>query len=327
MFDSQCLPSQDRVEAWRDITASALAPNEFTIDCASEFQASLRAANLGEAQVTAMTYASMASRRTPQLIRQSDPEMYAVGLILRGQQVIIQDRREAALSAGDLVVYSTSHPYATAVEVGRDTAASVVVQIPRDALPVSSNRVDRILARRWPGHGGIGGLLAGFLTRAATDTAPYRPADSQRLGGVLVDLITAWLAHHLDAEDQTPAESRQHMQFLQVQDFIHRHLGDADLCPSTVATAHHMSLRTLHRLFHAHAHGTTVASYIRYQRLSSARRDLADPRLATSPVRAIAARLGFPHPADFTRAFRARYGITPSDYRTYAHGIEAGTQG
>ncbi|MDQ0780141.1 AraC-like DNA-binding protein [Streptomyces aurantiacus] len=324
VFDSQDMPVLDRVEAWQEITASALIPNEFIIDRASEFRASLRAADLGGAQVTALTYASMTSRRTPQLIRQSDPEMYAVGLILRGQQVITQDRCEAPLGEGDLVVYSTSHPYAAVVEAGRDTAASVVVQIPRVLVPVSPNHVDRMLAARMSGHEGVGGLLANFLTHVATDTVPYGPADSQRLGGVLVDLITAWLAHHLDAEDQTPAEPRQHMQFLEVQDFIRRHLGDAELSPGTVATAHHISMRTLHRLFRDYAHGATVSSYIRHQRLARARRDLADPRLAT-PVHAIAAHWGFARPADFTRAFRNAYGTTPTEYRQSSRPAHPGT--
>ncbi|MER7196060.1 helix-turn-helix domain-containing protein [Streptomyces flaveolus] len=326
VFDSQFLPALDRVDAWREITASALIPNEFVVDRAAEFRASLRAANLGGAQVTAMTYASMASRRTPQMIRQSDPEMYAVGLILRGQQAIIQDRREAPLAAGDLVVYSTSQPYAAVVEAERDTAASVVVQVPRAMVPVSSNRVNRILALRMPGREGVGGLLASFLTHMANDTSPYRPADSQRLGSVLVDLITAWLAHHIDAEDQTPTETRQHTQFLQIQDFVHQHLGNIELSPATVAAAHHISLRTLHRLFHSHANGTTVASYIRHQRLAGARRDLTDPRLSVQAVHAIAARWGFTRPADFTRAFRTQYGITPSDYRAQARDVATGTQ-
>jgi AraC family transcriptional regulator, positive regulator of tynA and feaB len=32
-------------------------------------------------------------------------------------------------------------------------------------------------------------------------------------------------------------------------------------------------------------------------------------------VRAIAARWGYPDPANFTRSFRAAYGVTPSAYR------------
>ncbi|MEU9789160.1 helix-turn-helix domain-containing protein [Streptomyces sparsogenes] len=315
VFDSQDLPVAHRVEAWRGITASALIPNELDIDHPDEFRASLRAADLGGAQVTSLTYASMRSRRTPRLIRRSDPEMYAVGLILRGRQVIAQDRNEALLRAGDLVVYSTSRPYQAVVDARKSTAASVVVQIPRAMVPLSADRVDRLHAARIPGREGIGRLLAVFLTHLTTETAPYRPADGQRLGSVLTDLVTAWLAHHLDAAGRTPAESRRHTQFLHIQDFIRRHLDDPRLSPATIAAAHHISLRTLHRLFHHHAHGATVASYIRHQRLTGARRDLADPRLAARPVHAIAARWGLPRPADFTRAFRAAYGMSPTEYR------------
>ncbi|MDQ0810752.1 AraC-like DNA-binding protein [Streptomyces sp. B3I7] len=318
VFDSQGLPAADRVDAWREITAGALIPNEFIIDRALEFRASLRAADLSGVQVTALTYASMTSRRTPRLIRQSDPEMYAVGLIRRGRQIIARGRCESALETGDLVVYCTSRPYRAEVDVGPGTAASVVVQIPRAMVPLPSNRVERVMAARVPGREGVDLLLAGFLTNLAADTGPHRFADGQRISGVLTDLITAWLAHHIDADDRTPVETRQYVQFAEIQNFIRRHLGDAALSPVTVAAAHHISLRTLHRLFHQHAHGFTVASYIRHQRLARIRRDLADPRLATRPVHAIAARWGFLRPDDFTRAFRRRYGVTPGDYREQA---------
>jgi AraC-like DNA-binding protein len=252
--------------------------------------------------------------------------MYAVGLILRGRQGIVQERREASLTAGDLVVYSTSRPYETVVESHQVTAASVVVQIPRAMVSLAPDQVDRALATRMPGQEGIGHLLAGFLTRLATDTRLYRPADGQRLAGVLADLITAWLAHHTDAEDRTPAETRQHVRYLQIQSFIHRHLDDSALSPATVAAAHHISLRTLHRLFHHHAHGATVASYITRQRLTRARRDLADPHLATWPVQAIALRWGFQRPADFARAFRTAYGTTPTAYRHASVRAQPGAQ-
>ncbi|MFD9883416.1 helix-turn-helix domain-containing protein [Streptomyces alboflavus] len=315
VFDSRGHPAEERVEAWRAVTASALIPNEFSIERPSDFHASLRAAEMGAVQVTAMTYASLKMRRTRQLIRRSDPEMYAVGLVVRGQQGILQERCEAACRAGDLVLYSTSHPYEGAVDVRRGPAASVVAQIPRARVPLPSDRLDRLLASRIPGQQGVGRLLANFLTTAATDSGPHRPADAGRLGHVLTDLITAWLCHVIEAEDGSAGETGQRVQVLQIQDFIRRHLDSVELTPGSVAAAHHLSLRSLHRLFHRHAHGTTVASYIRRQRLERTRRDLADPNLAARPVHAIAARWGFVRPADFTRAFRTAYNTTPTEYR------------
>ncbi|QIJ61071.1 helix-turn-helix domain-containing protein [Streptomyces sp. JB150] len=79
-----------------------------------------------------------------------------------------------------------------------------------------------------------------------------------------------------------------------------------------MAAAHSVSLRTVHRVFQAHE--TTVCDVIRRARRSRCRRDLADPRDA-SPVRAIGARWGCPRPSEFTRAFRAATGMTPTQFR------------
>ncbi|WP_351235298.1 helix-turn-helix domain-containing protein [Streptomyces sp. NPDC002133] len=323
-FDSRHLPAADRVAAWHDITDRMLTPNEFVVDDAAAFRASLRTGDMGKVQVTALTYSSMRCRRTPDLIRRSDPGMYALGLGMRGRQLIDQERCEASLGARDLVLYSTSRPYTCAVDARQGTAASVVVQFPRAALLLPAGRADRVLATRLPGQEGIGGLLAGFLTDLVTGTGTYRPADRELLGAVLLDLITACLAHHTDAEDQSPVETRHRTRFLQVQAFINEHLADPELSPAVVAAAHHMSVRSLHRLFRDF--GTTVASYIRCQRLTRVRRDLADPSLAARPIHATAARWGFPRPDDFTRTFRTVYGVTPSEYRHASLPAQAGTQ-
>jgi AraC-like DNA-binding protein len=39
------------------------------------------------------------------------------------------------------------------------------------------------------------------------------------------------------------------------------------------------------------------------------------PALADTPIHVVAARWGFPRAAEFTRAFRSAYGISPSEHR------------
>ena len=74
------------------------------------------------------------------------------------------------------------------------------------------------------------------------------------------------------------------------------------------------------------ADGLSVMAWIRRQRLERARRDLTDADLRTMPVHAIARRWGFSQHSVFTRAFRAAYGISPSDQRPEA-GHDAGEDG
>jgi AraC-like DNA-binding protein len=318
VFDSEDLPQADRVDAWRAVVSHSLTRNEFSIERAADFRASLRAMDLGVAQVTAMTYSSLLLQRTPKLIRQSDPELYSVALTLRGRHGIAQAGRTTVCGVRDLVVFSSSKPFETQVVAGEGTAASVMAQIPRALLPLPRDMADHVLAVRLSGHEGIGALLAHFLTHLVGNTGSYRPTDGPRLGTVLLDLFTAMLAHHLEADTSIPPESRQRTLLLRIQAFIQQHLGDPQLSPGTIAAAHHISIRYLHRLFQDHGH--TVSAWIRRQRLERCRRDLSDPALHQTPIHKLATRWGFTQPAAFSRTFHAAYGLPPREYRHHALG-------
>ncbi|MFI6740574.1 helix-turn-helix domain-containing protein [Nonomuraea sp. NPDC050451] len=94
---------------------------------------------------------------------------------------------------------------------------------------------------------------------------------------------------------------------------ILEHLDDPDLTPATVAAAHYISTRSLHRLFQGQEY--TVAEWIRVQRLDRCRRDLVDPSLRDRSIRAIANRWCLTSAPHFSRAFRAAYGLSPENYR------------
>jgi AraC-like DNA-binding protein len=98
-----------------------------------------------------------------------------------------------------------------------------------------------------------------------------------------------------------------------VREYIEANLSDPGLSPASIAAAHFISTRHLHNLFHES--GTTVAGFIRSQRLDGARRDLRDPLHAGLPVGAVAARWGFLDAAHFSRTFRDAFGVPPSDWR------------
>jgi AraC-like DNA-binding protein len=98
-----------------------------------------------------------------------------------------------------------------------------------------------------------------------------------------------------------------------VRAFIEARLPAPDLSPATVAAAHHISVRYLHRLFDDETH--SVAGWIRQRRLERCRANLLDPSLAGRSVAGIAARWGFTNAAHFSRLFRDAYGLPPGEYR------------
>jgi AraC-like DNA-binding protein len=157
--------------------------------------------------------------------------------------------------------------------------------------------------------------LARQLTRGLDDWAtPDRP----RLGGALLDLVTATLAARLNREEQLTPETRQRALLIRIQTYIEQQLADPGLSPDTIAAAHYISPRYLYRLFETQQ--TTVAAWIRQRRLEHCRRELLQPASADKPVSAIAARWGFSNAAHFSRVLRTQYGIAPTQYRRAATG-------
>jgi AraC-like DNA-binding protein len=171
----------------------------------------------------------------------------------------------------------------------------------------------RLSAVCTPGAQGIGALSSQFLLQLAWRMHELSPSDNARLSTLTLDVLTAALAHELDAQGAVPPHARRRALLAQIHAFIQQNLGDPELSPTSIAAAHHISLRHLHKLFHEHGH--TVAGWIRERRLQQCRRDLADPRLDARPINAIAARWGFTNPAHFSQVFRKTYGLSPRQFR------------
>jgi AraC-like DNA-binding protein len=96
---------------------------------------------------------------------------------------------------------------------------------------------------------------------------------------------------------------------------IEENLGGR-LSARALAARHGITPRHLRRLFERE--GTTFSAFVLEHRLARAHHSITDPRLFDRPIAAIAFEAGFGDPSYFNRAFRRRYGMTPSEARAAA---------
>lgn len=301
-----------RFEVWRDRMTRTLGPMDLSTDDPARFHATMSRERLGIVHVFALTVSPFRGRRTAKMIREFDPETFLLILPVRGHVHIRENRTDTELRRSELALCGTSHPRELRICPDGATARGVVATFPYAMLPLHLQEEKRL--RTVSGRDGIGSLLSDFLTSLGTGSSGYRPADAPRLGTILIDLLSTQLAHQLDPVRSLPAEKHKHAMLAEVLAFIQRNLSDPELTPASIAAAHNISLRQLHRLFQSQE--TTVAGWIRACRLDRCRHDLADSLLSRLPIHAIAARWGFSNAAHFTRLFGNRYGVSPQDYRT-----------
>lgn len=98
-----------------------------------------------------------------------------------------------------------------------------------------------------------------------------------------------------------------------IKDDIATNLAQKNLSAQMLANRHGISPRYVNMLFDAE--GFSVSEYVLTQRLTQAHRMLSDPRLVKRAISAIAYDVGFHDLSYFNRAFRRRYGVTPTDVR------------
>ncbi|NGO15545.1 helix-turn-helix domain-containing protein, partial [Streptomyces sp. HC44] len=303
VFRSEDVSAADRFEYWRELVNQTSRPVDLSSENAADFRAHQRLIGLGAVSVWPAEFQPMVGRRTPKLVRQSDPESYHLSLVLQGSGGASWGKHEATYRAYDFHANDSSRPS----EMWTGQGLRIVgIEVPKAHLSLPRSRVDQAIGPRMSGREGVGALLAQFLTQITDNTDQYAPSDAPRLGTVLVDLVTALFAHALDTEDSLPPDTYQRNLVLRIQAFIQQNLHEPCLTPRAIAAANGISLSYLHRLFQGE--DETVSAYLRRQRLERARQDLANPAMRTVPVQAIAARWGFTHPAAFSRAFRTAHG-------------------
>ncbi|MGC9501980.1 helix-turn-helix domain-containing protein [Streptomyces sp. WG7] len=324
VFRSEDVPVRDRFDYWREIVGHVRS-SAMSSDHAFDFQARMRLMELGPVTVWSTSFSPTRYQRSPEMVRHSGRPLYHLTLLLDGEMTLDYAGQTDSFGSKDWHMIENSQPYdlwpcvdQRVGDVKPQLFKGVGVDFPKELLPLASHRVRGFLGRRLSGREGAGALLAEFLISLERQVETLQSSDAPRLGAVVLELVSTWWAQVLHAESAMQQNPRQQALVERIRVFIRQNLHDPKLTPGTVAAAHHISLSYLHRIFEQQSPGETVGAWIRSQRLRRARQDLGDPSLSAIPIYTLAARWGITRASDFSRAFKAAYGISPKEHRIQA---------
>ncbi|MGY1636386.1 helix-turn-helix domain-containing protein [Geodermatophilus sp. SYSU D00742] len=302
------------LRSWRDLLGEHFVDLDVSPATDGALAGEVRSRAVGSLQLSRVRSVDQLARRTAGLARADRRHFVQVGLLEQGAARLQQDGRDCRLDPGDYAVYVTDRPFAWELRAGPGAPAWSLLVLtwcrPDPAAPAHG-----LTARRMDGRHGLTGVLGRMLADLvrSDDAVDADPGD--RLAGELLELVTT-----AAGGDRSPGGAARADRDLlaAVRAHVEEHLADPGLDPRSIAAAHFVSVRQLHRLFAGEE--DTVARYVRRRRLERAREELARSGARELSLTALAHRCGFADPSVFGRAFRAAYGVTPSRYRVLARG-------
>jgi AraC-like DNA-binding protein len=309
LCDTTQVDVSDRFDLWSRSLVTSFFPVRVERLERAAFNGRLEGYALGPLQVFYVEADGCAPVRTPSCIAAGDPEQLQVHLLRRGRCRVIQQDRGCETGAGDITLLLSSRP-STVLANGQHEL--LIFSVPMRLLGPHADRLSRWTAVRLPGDRGLAARVGPFLSGVADS---LRDGTIAQDNSALADGVLALTRALYDSPSQRTGGAPDNL-LVRIKCYIDRHLHEVDLGPETIAAAHFISTRYVHKLFEAEE--MTLFRWIQHRRLERCYDDLRDEALAGESIASIAARWGFRNRDMFTRLMRTSYGSTPQQMRAWA---------
>jgi AraC-like DNA-binding protein len=303
------LPAADRLPVWREAFGRAIAKVDFEPAGDGPFRQAVRLRSFAGLKLMFGETNGLIAGRTRELLADGDDDL-SFTTNLSGASLAVRGGREVAIGAGEAVLKTTAEISAmhwpaparfVAFRIPRRTLAGLVAA-PEDAL---MRPIDR--------NAGALRLLVDYVV-ASEEQAFAMPRLSRLFATHIHDLLALALGASRDGAEIARGRGLKAARLRAIKADILANLGgERELSLDALARRHNISPAYVRKLFESEH--TSFTQFVLDQRLARAYRLLGDPRLADRPIGAIALEAGFNDLSYFNRAFRRRYGASPSDVR------------
>lgn len=288
---------------WRDVVCDAIfnispeAPPE-------RFSARITARSSGPLRFATCESTSYEIVRTERDIAKAPADHYTIYLQLRGCTAMNQADESVVFRRNDIVISDGRQPFCAMLS--NDGCRAIAV-VPRAMLGWRAP---------WLGHRPLSMIDS---NSAYADLARGHMVQlvSRELGDSETNLLTDNLCNLLalaTATDIAPSRFAPELLIEAVLTFCRQNLHRSELSPLVVATRFGISVRTLHLRFGAL--GQTFGRWLLETRLDACNKALRDSRQQNRSISEIAYSCGFNDLSHFNKSFRARFGMTPGQWRS-----------
>lgn len=304
---SSVLPGK-RSDSWSDAISSAYFPLELHFRQPERFTGELRGWTLGDVSLSKLSSEPLLYARRNYHLKHTTDEQYLVTVPIRSDVQFSQAGRETSCSPGGFLLEQGHEPYEFSYG---DTNELWVLKVPADMLANRLRIPSRFCCLSFDADNGTGGLFKDMLEIVPKRYSRLSVEEGTLVGRQLVELLVLAVAHDERVLTSNVSSVRA-AHLARVEQYIRQRLGPDSLSADNIAQGCGISTRYLHDLFRGT--GTTFAEWVRNQRLQICREALSNP-LENQSIAQIAYTWGFGDQAQLSRHFKAKFGMSPREYR------------
>ncbi len=301
---------RERVRYWSDWIDRVFCGLQSDVYGETDFDGHMATEQAGDVVLTRLEADRHRVLKNDRQVRGSDVGYLKIVAPYRGTAGVEQWGRQAWVTPGEWCIYDTTDSYRVANPV---RVEHLIVMVPKAPLVERGLPLEKLMAQRLGSQGGISRLALQAMRGAWQELPSIAPSAARGVGETIMHLVQLSLLE-LAGRDSAPTQREALRE--SIKQLVARRLGDARLSVDAIAVELNCSRRQLYNAFGDEPDG--VAGFVLAQRLEACRRDFEDRHQDAISITEIALRRGFNHPAHFSRAFKARFGVTPSEWRQRA---------
>lgn len=272
------------------------------------FAASAVSLLLGDVIVHRADFTAQHWVRDADLIAANDPGTLNVAITLAGRAAGVMGDRPFRTGPGSVHFVDLSQTSR------HDSSASRTILLAVSRRLAIDSGLDVAALHGVVVRSAAGAALIAYLERLLQTVDSYCEEDAPLLSRAILDLL---VLTERTAEPESAQAVRRAAAAQAARTLIDAHLGSGNLTVMRLCRDLNLSRTSLHRLFDDDG---GVRAYIRNRRLEAVHHALTRPG-SDDAIQDLADRFGFSDAAHLSRAFRARYGISPSVYRRQLMGL------
>lgn len=311
-FSTDDLPERDRLPIWREAFGRTITKMDMEPIGDEPFRSRADIQMLPNLSIAFVSSSPNRVTRTPALIADGSDDL-VFGILLGGEAVAHQGKREVGFRAGEALLWSNDTPDGCLYNSSIDFLA---LAFSRATLTQAVANIDDALMQLVPRDNEAMRLVTGYVKVLKDEIGHMSPELQAASAAHVQDLVALALGARPDATHIARGRGVRAARLRALKADILTNLIRRDMSIETVARRHGISPRYVRTLFDSDQ--TTFTDFVLNQRLARAHRCLVDPRFAGRMISTIAFESGFGDLSYFNHVFRRRYGATPSDIRAAA---------